>query len=474
MKKGLLFWGLIVIIFSGQLFAQGSYSPTNATISTNGYNNALFSNQAAQISVTINNPGNMHIPAGDDIVIWASVNGDAPQQIATYTLSQALLGQGVVGGFPTGRRSVTVNVNNYSFSANRFNQGAAGGGGVGQYFHDITIWPTKPVGSGSSVPVVTGDSVTMQVSYISGSAFSVSQSQVLGLPSQVTFNANYPIAISAQNIGFAVNSSPVNFLVQIENLTPVLLGTVNLPVGINGTVSISLPSFNLQSLYSQINLPADFKTKSHKMRIYAQEQGQVNSLTVANFTIPASVTFPVTLMSFEGNVANDMVALTWVTTEEINNVGFSVERKTVSQTSFEEVGFVSALSGEENTYNFTDINPGMGSNVYRLVQIDLDGARNILSDQVEVNFDLNQTDVVARAIPTRFSDHLNIEIATPSATTGVLRILNAQGVEVHKTSLNLTAGVQRVAVSPSHIQPGVYLVYIQTRYEQAVCRVIKQ
>jgi hypothetical protein len=87
-------------------------------------------------------------------------------------------------------------------------------------------------------------------------------------------------------------------------------------------------------------------------------------------------TLPVSLLSFAAKEETDgSVILEWITSSEINNAYFIVERSTDGMI-FEAIGKVNGKgnSSQVSSYTYTDINPGNGTVYYRLKQIDLDGA----------------------------------------------------------------------------------------------------
>jgi uncharacterized protein (TIGR03790 family) len=92
---------------------------------------------------------------------------------------------------------------------------------------------------------------------------------------------------------------------------------------------------------------------------------------------------PVQLVSFSGSYLNSRVKLVWKTASEINNFGFEIERK--NGNSWDVLGFVPG-NGTVNVpmhYTFTDDRPMGDRNVYRLRQIDRDGASKY-SGSIEV------------------------------------------------------------------------------------------
>lgn len=474
MRKALTLFITLVLAGCMQLIGQGYYNPVSVNVASGGQVNVVYANQPTTINMTVNNPGNIHIPAGEQIDVMVSVNGDPAQSVSSITTTNGLLGLSTTGGFPNGVRSLQVNNPNIFFTPGRFGQGAAGGGGGA--LHDFTIWPTKPVGTGSSVQVVTYDSVHVQVLYINAAAFSTSAGSVVGLPSQVNFTQSYPVAISTQNAGIGVSSQPLEFYAQIDSYTAVLIGTIMAPVAVNASASLPVPAFNLQQLYSNnnITLPAGFKYASHSLRIFAREQGLQNNLNVASYTIPATATFPVTLTGFDGIAENNRIALAWTTAQEQNNARFIVEKQLVNG-GFAAIGSVDGQgnSQSQQMYQFADMSPIAGANVYRLRQVDFDGTETVISNQLEVTFDLNQSNISITAYPNQFSDYLQVQVISQDSGYGSLELIDANGRVVYKEGVALDAGIQTRTIYPSKITQGMYIVRLSTANSQVITRAMK-
>jgi hypothetical protein len=97
---------------------------------------------------------------------------------------------------------------------------------------------------------------------------------------------------------------------------------------------------------------------------------------------------PITLASFGATqVANSSsVCLRWVTLSEINNYGFSVERRAANVQAYQTIGFVATQGNgiQPHQYTYTDATVSSGSWAYRLRQIDLTG-ESVVFDPVFVD-----------------------------------------------------------------------------------------
>ncbi len=109
------------------------------------------------------------------------------------------------------------------------------------------------------------------------------------------------------------------------------------------------------------------------------------------------VPLPIELNSFNANISNRNVILSWETEAEVNNYGFEVERSLSGHSSsfgghslnreWEIIGFVQGHgnANSQNEYSFIDENVAAGNYLYRLKQIDNDG-KFTYSKVVEVTF----------------------------------------------------------------------------------------
>ena len=83
---------------------------------------------------------------------------------------------------------------------------------------------------------------------------------------------------------------------------------------------------------------------------------------------------PVNLTKFKGDLLDQAIALSWVTTQESGSSRFDIERSE-SGKEFATIGSVNATgnSGSTQNYSFLDKSPFQGINYYRLKQLDQDG-----------------------------------------------------------------------------------------------------
>lgn len=139
--------------------------------------------------------------------------------------------------------------------------------------------------------------------------------------------------------------------------------------------------------------------------------------------------FPVELTSFEANVINNDVTLTWETATELNNYGFEIERKNENK-DWEKIGFIegNGSSNSKKYYFYSDKNLAYGKYLYRLKQIDNNGNFQF-SNQVELeittlSFKVNQN------YPNPFNPNTTISFSLPCKEYVTLKIYDNLGKEI--------------------------------------------
>jgi carboxypeptidase T len=168
-----------------------------------------------------------------------------------------------------------------------------------------------------------------------------------------------------------------------------------------------------------------FNSSQTKLRFTLRTDGEVqrDGWYVDDIAVVVYKTVPVELISFTGVTEENKVKLSWQTATELNNYGFQIERKSLTQTLSEgeglsdwtKVGFVSGVGNSSSlkSYSFIDeVNEICGKYIYRLKQIDLDGSYKY-SNEVEVQilpvkFSLEQN------YPNPFNPTTKIRYAIPT------------------------------------------------------------
>lgn len=185
-------------------------------------------------------------------------------------------------------------------------------------------------------------------------------------------NANIIAPVSAtglMKISFSVRGSTISGAYQV-NLSRDGGGTWEPAPGSPFTIGQTVES-------RVVDIPAAGPGQSEVNTFQIRRTGA--TLNIDDISVECNATpTPVTIRSFTAKRRNNAVDLTWVTAKERNNQGFEIERSADSRTWY-PVGFVAAISNDGNSsveanYSHTDDLPRIGTNFYRLKQVDFDGS----------------------------------------------------------------------------------------------------
>jgi len=83
---------------------------------------------------------------------------------------------------------------------------------------------------------------------------------------------------------------------------------------------------------------------------------------------------PIELLRFTASPKNNGIKIDWITSSEINNDYFTIE-KSINGITFEEIAKIEGAGNSNNqlSYSYTDEDPFAGNSYYRLKQTDFDG-----------------------------------------------------------------------------------------------------
>jgi WD40 repeat protein len=186
-------------------------------------------------------------------------------------------------------------------------------------------------------------------------------------------------------------------------------------------------------------------------------------------------TIPVELASFNANVTDKNVKLHWITSSELNNSGFEVERKVSSSqpalpsggstvSNFKTIGFVDGNGNTTatNHYSFEDNNLSSGTYQYRLKQIDFDGTFEY-SNVIEVEVNIPSEFSLSQNYPNPFNPSTNIEYRIPEDGFVSLSIYNSLGQQVSiLVNEDQSAGNHSLTFSADNLPSGLYFYELRS------------
>ncbi len=168
---------------------------------------------------------------------------------------------------------------------------------------------------------------------------------------------------------------------------------------------------------------------------------------------------PVELVSFNASVDKNLVALRWVTSTELNNKGFEVQRRT-NDSPFQTIAFLpgKGTTTQVNGYTYSDLMNQAGVYYYRLKQVDFDGTFEY-SNEIMVNvIALPGQYALAQNYPNPFNPSTSIEFVIPQTGFVNLSVFNLLGEKVAELVNEVKESGSHTAVfDGSNLSSGTYI-----------------
>jgi hypothetical protein len=189
-----------------------------------------------------------------------------------------------------------------------------------------------------------------------------------------------------------------------------------------------------------------------------------------------TVSLPVELKSFSGEVKNKTIELTWITASEINNDYFTIEKSADGK----EFSLIAKINGAgnstvENNYALIDDAPLNGINYYRIVQTDYDGSvRKYNTIRVNYKDKQNRLQICGQG-PNPFNDLLHVDYNAEESGMMEIRILNSNAQLIRSEQLIAGSGINSFFFSDvSDLKNGIYfLQLLQGNNKSEAVRIIK-
>jgi trimeric autotransporter adhesin len=180
----------------------------------------------------------------------------------------------------------------------------------------------------------------------------------------------------------------------------------------------------------------------------------VNTVTI-NY-IPCLWPLNVTLLSFNGKLADDKANLSWTTSKEDASFHFDVQ-KSLDGVNYNTIGSVNSYGNtisETNQYSFIDPVKVDGKAHYRIVMVSNDNKRKI-SRVIQLTKDAK--DFSFGTVINPFSSELQFEVFVPKNASIEAELIDQNGKAVKKRSFYLSAGTNSLSMPDAGIlSQGIY------------------
>lgn len=166
---------------------------------------------------------------------------------------------------------------------------------------------------------------------------------------------------------------------------------------------------------------------------------------------------PVHFVSFTGELRNNSAILTWKTENESNNRYFIIE-KSVNGASFDSIGVVTASNRSAATYTFADTKLS-NTNVYRIRQVDIDGA-SIFSKMIVLKKSVVNGEL--KVFPSTAISTVQYSLAVSEPTTLQVAVVDASGRTVLQQMNQVNAGSFQQSLNIQNLNSGIYYLQVKS------------
>jgi hypothetical protein len=191
-----------------------------------------------------------------------------------------------------------------------------------------------------------------------------------------------------------------------------------------------------------------------------------------NIGTPNSQALPVELLSFNGECNEGQVSLNWQTATEYNSDYFEVE-KSRDGMNWQVLTTVNAAGNSTQLLNYEaiDANVMEVNNYYRLIQVDIDGTKEILN-VTNIRCDRRMNSYFT-AYPNPSTGSFQVILNDKNLVgSGILSVKDTKGAELLNRTIEVKPGINMFSVTDLNLAPGVY--YIQFVNGAHVTEVLKE
>jgi hypothetical protein len=330
------------------------------------------------------------------------------------------------------------------------------------YFNTVYLGGTLPSGSTN----------TSYALYVVGNA------NTRDIRNNIFFNARSTTGAGGSSWHFAIWYDATDGILTCDYNDYLASGTGGM-LGYYGGNKSTLPIVTGQDVHSLNTNPTFPSGKANKTAVTdfkpgvsllgVSETGITTDYSGYTRTVPPTIggidynnPLPVNLQSFTFNIINRNIKLNWVTSSEVNNAGFDVERAEFRSENLEyrKAGYVQGkgTTNTQTSYTFSDTKLNTGKYQYRLKQIDNNGnfEYHNLNGIVEVGFPAKYT--ISQNYPNPFNPTTKIDFALPNDSKVSIKVYDMTGREVMNimNDEHKTAGYYTININPSMLSSGVY------------------
>jgi hypothetical protein len=290
----------------------------------------------------------------------------------------------------------------------------------------------------------------------------------------IPVTGNSPRAINVQSNALAFFGVPVviPFLSAADADGSIASYTIsNLPAATSGVLYLCTPFCNAVST-GQVITPANagnlqFSPLSTYNGLYStfnytafDNSGRISNSATFTLNLSSNSVLPARLIEFTVRKQGNTARLNWISTNEINFKGYSVERS-IDGTNYSEIAFVNAKKEQRNNYSWDDNIAGLHAGViyYRLKMVDIDEKFDY-SQIVNIRLD-DKYEKSVQVVPNPvINNTVNLQVSSDIAADGFIQVIDANGRIVLNYKQALVKGNNYVRLPGKLLSQGLYSVKI--------------
>lgn len=190
---------------------------------------------------------------------------------------------------------------------------------------------------------------------------------------------------------------------------------------------------------------------------------------------PDGVPVPVKFLNITAQKKGTGVTINWATATEINNEYFDVEKSTDGGNTWIAINRTKGSINSSVIRNYTafDAKPAIGTNLYRIKQVDLDGTSKY-STTVSFKMAIEKTAVSVLANP--FTSTITVDFLSTRNQLLTARLFDNTGKQVVSQRISVSNGSSRKTIETGNLARGIYILQVTDENGQAVYneKLIKQ
>ncbi len=183
-------------------------------------------------------------------------------------------------------------------------------------------------------------------------------------------------------------------------------------------------------------------------------------------------TLPISLSSFTVSIVNNEYAnLQWVTSAELNNEYFDVQRSADGK-SFESLGRIEGMGTSliRNDYEFNDEKPLDGLSYYRLKQVDFDGTFSYSPIESLNNAQVVLTSDDVNLFPNPATTEINVAVQMKKEGNQEIQIVDLASRMVYTQTQSFYEGQNQFKMPLNDLPPGFYFVKFSSDNSEPVLK----